>query len=124
VRAFKAEYCGIGKARCWRNIGLVSSRGGAQTVPPLAARFRFKRQALDKDAVPATAKMEPLHFTAKLPPGAKKLGSVISACDLKAVETWKPEPGKAKAGDAFTRSNLVGLGRPTTSHDRFSGTRP
>jgi hypothetical protein len=40
----------------------------------------------------------------KLPPGAEGLATLISARDLKAGEIWQPEPGPAKAGDAFTRT--------------------
>lgn len=85
-------------------LAVFSRRAGEQTVPAFPIRFSYKRQPLDKDSVAASGMTEPLHFTAKLPPGAEKLGSIISARDLKVVETWKPEPGKAKAGDAFTRT--------------------
>lgn len=79
-------------------------RAGEQIIPSLTVRFGFKRQPLDKDVVAATVKTEAVKFTAKPPPGAEKLGSIISARNLTAVESWKPEPGKAKAGDAFTRT--------------------
>lgn len=82
-------------------LSVFAHRAGDQIIPPFTVRFHFKRNPLDKDAVAAT---EPLHFTVKLPPGAEKLGSLISAQNLNVEETWKPEPGKAKAGDAFTRS--------------------
>ncbi len=85
-------------------LSVFASRGGPHTIPPLTVRFRFKRQPLDKETIAATVKTEPLPFVAKVPPGAEKLGAVISARNLTAVETWKPELGKAKAGDAFTRT--------------------
>ncbi|HEY7119569.1 MAG TPA: hypothetical protein VH475_23455 [Tepidisphaeraceae bacterium] len=85
-------------------LSVLARRGGAQTIPPLTVRFHFKRQPLDKDAVPATLSTAPLTFTARMPPGAEHLGSIISARDLTAVESWKPQPGKAKVGDAFTRT--------------------
>ncbi|MHA3771831.1 hypothetical protein ACXR0O_09880 [Verrucomicrobiota bacterium sgz303538] len=88
-------------------ISVFGQRAGELVIPPLTVRFHFKRSPLDKDLVPATIKTEPVRFTAKLPPGAEKLGSVISARNLKAAETWKPEPGNAKAGDAFTRTIIV-----------------
>jgi hypothetical protein len=83
---------------------IFARRAGEQTIPAIPIRIHFKRNPLDKDAVAETVKTEPLRFTAKLPPGAENLGNVISARDLKVEETWKPEPGKAKAGDAFTRT--------------------
>jgi hypothetical protein len=85
-------------------LSAFARRAGKTTIPPLTARFSFKRQPLDKEVVPATVKTEALKFTAKVPPGAEKLGSIISARNLTAVETWKPEPGPAKAGDAFVRT--------------------
>lgn len=85
-------------------VSVFAHRGGEQSIPPLTIRFQFKRNPLDKVSVPASVKTEPVRFTAKIPPGAEKLGSVISAKDFKAVESWKPVPGRAKAGDAFTRT--------------------
>lgn len=85
-------------------LAVFAHRGGEQTVPAIAVRFHFKRQPLDKDAAAAAVKTEPLKFVAKVPPGAEKLGGIISAKHLTATESWKPEPGKAKAGDAFTRT--------------------
>ncbi len=85
-------------------LSVFAQRAGPQRIPAFTVRFHFKRQPLDKDEVPASARTEPLNFTAKSPPGAEKLGAILSARDLKAVEEWKPKPGRAKAGDAFTRT--------------------
>jgi hypothetical protein len=85
-------------------LSVFARRAGAQTIPAFKVRFSFKRQPLDKDSVSAAVLTTPITFTAKSPPGAENLGSILSARNLTAVETWKPEPGKAKAGDAFTRT--------------------
>ncbi len=85
-------------------VSVFARRGGGQTLPPFTVRFQFKRNPLDKDSVAATVKTEPVQFRVKVPPGAEKLGNVISARNLKVEETWHPEPGKAKTGDAFTRT--------------------
>jgi hypothetical protein len=85
-------------------LSVFARRAGDTAIPAFTVRFSFKRQPLDKESVAATVKTEPLPFTAKVPPGAEKLGSIISARQLTAVETWQPEPGPAKAGDAFTRT--------------------
>ncbi len=79
---------------------------GAQAVPPLAARFAFKRNPLDTNAVPVLLKTPDLPFQVKIPPGAEHLGTVISARDLEVEETWRPAPGTSdiKAGAAFTRT--------------------
>jgi hypothetical protein len=85
-------------------FSVFARTAGVQTIPPLTVRFHFQRNPLDTDILPATVNTDAMTFTAQLPPGAEKLGSVISARDLQVVETWKPEPGKAKTGDAFTRT--------------------
>lgn len=86
-------------------VAVFTRRAGEQTIPAFSVRFKFKRNPLDKEEVAATVKTDAVKLTAKAPPGAEKLGNIISARDLKVEETWKPEPGKAaKAGDAFTRT--------------------
>jgi phosphoglycolate phosphatase-like HAD superfamily hydrolase len=85
-------------------LSVFAHRDGPQTMPPLTIRIHFKRNPLDKEPIAATVKTEPLNLTAKRPPGSGKLGVIISARDLTAAEEWKPEPGKAKTGDAFTRT--------------------
>lgn len=87
-------------------LSVFARQAGAQTIAPFSVHFRFKRNPLDKDAVLASLKTPQLPFTVKLPPGAEKLGSIISARHLEAREIWHPEPGKAtaKPGAAFTRT--------------------
>jgi hypothetical protein len=85
-------------------LSVFSRRAGDQTIPPFAVHFQFKRQPLDKESVPATVKTTAVHFTTKAPPGAENLAGIISARNLTVVESWQPEPQKAKAGDAFTRT--------------------
>ncbi|HET9534737.1 MAG TPA: BatD family protein, partial [Mesorhizobium sp.] len=85
-------------------LAVFSRRAGEQTIPPITVRFQFKRNPLDKETIAAAVRTKPVTFNAKLPPGAEKLGSLISARNLKVEEAWTPEPGKAKAGDAFTRT--------------------
>lgn len=77
---------------------------GVHTIPSLEARFRFKRNPLDVAVESVAVNTEGVSFTAQWPSGAEKLGFVICARDLQGVETWTPEPKKAKAGDAFTRT--------------------
>jgi hypothetical protein len=83
---------------------VFARRAGTLTIPPCKVRFAYKRSPLDREPLSATVATPSLTFTAKIPPGAEKLGSIISGRGLTAVEKWQPEPGKAKAGDAFTRT--------------------
>src|SRR5262245_61557704 len=85
-------------------VSVFAQRPGEWTIPPLTVRFSFKRNPLDKEAVSATVRTQPIHFTAKVPPGAENLGTILSGRNVTAVEAWNPEPGKAKTGDAFTRT--------------------
>ncbi len=85
-------------------LAVFSRRAGEQTIPPITVRFHFKQNPLDKDSTAAEVRTEPVSFSVKLPPGAEKLGSLITARNLKVEEVWTPEPGKAKTGDAFTRT--------------------
>jgi hypothetical protein len=83
---------------------VFARRPGQFVIPPVAIRLQFKRNPLDNEPVVQTVQTPALSFTVKAPPGAENLSGIISARDLKIEETWKPEPGKAKAGDAFTRT--------------------
>ncbi len=85
-------------------LSVFVQRAGNYTIPSIAVRLAFKRNPLDPDAVAQSVQTQSVQFTARTPPGAEKLGSVISATELTASEAWKPLPGKAKVGDAFTRT--------------------
>jgi len=85
-------------------VSAFPRKGGELVIPAFNVRLQFKRHPLDKEAVSATVKTNSQRFTAKVPPGAERLGNLISARDLKVEETWKPQPAHAKAGDAFTRT--------------------
>jgi hypothetical protein len=87
-------------------LSVYAANAGEHTIPPIHARFSFKHSPLDHDDIATAVETEPIRFTVAAPPGTQGLGQVISARNLKVVETWKPEPGKgkARAGDAFTRT--------------------
>lgn len=85
-------------------FSVFARTAGVQTIPPLTARFHYRLNPLDAEIQPAVVKTAAVTFNAEPLPGAGKLGTVISARNLEAVETWVPEPGEAKTGDAFTRT--------------------
>jgi len=89
-------------------LSLVAERAGPQVVPPLTARFMFKRAPLDTNEVAAALKTDPMTFISVLPAGAEGLGTVISSRDLDVKEKLEPEPGKSatKVGDALKRTIL------------------
>jgi hypothetical protein len=83
---------------------ILARRAGDYEIPAFTVRLEYKRGPLDKEAVSQTVSTEPVHFNAKTPPGAENLAGLLSANELKAVEKWQPQPGRAKAGDAFIRT--------------------
>lgn len=87
-------------------VSVMARRGGEVEIPAFKIRFNYKRQPLDTDVLPAEVTTPPVKFTVKVPPGAEKLGGVISARGLEVKEEWQPDPARTgtKAGDAFTRT--------------------
>jgi hypothetical protein len=83
-------------------------RAGAPLIPPVTARFSYKRAPLDKETIPASVSTVALALAVEVPPGAENLGTVISARNLKVTESWDPEPGEEAivAGTAFKRTIL------------------
>jgi hypothetical protein len=83
-------------------LAVFSQRAGQVTIPSFEVRFATRQGS----AAPVEQRLptEAVSFDANIPPGAEGLATLISARDLKATETWRPKPGSAKAGDAFTRT--------------------
>ena len=83
-------------------LRIYAQRPGLVTVPSFEVRFSTREGA----AVPLEHRLRTaaISLEVKLPPGAEGLATLISARALKATEIWQPEPGTAKAGDAFTRT--------------------
>lgn len=87
-------------------LAVYPQRAGTIRLPPIGVRFTSDG-GIGKPAVPHQGKTTELAFTAKMPPGAEDLSTVITTPKLTLRETWKPEPGKAKLGGAFTRTVTV-----------------
>src|SRR5262249_12260064 len=83
---------------------LFARRPGKHDIPPITIRLQFKRNPLDKEPIMQSVQTPSFSLTATSPPGAENLGGIICARGLDVEETWKPQPDKAKAGDAFTRT--------------------
>lgn len=84
-------------------LAVFAQRAGRVEIPPYAVRFA-SRQEGSSAPVEQSVRTDAVTFEAQLPPGAEGLSPLISSLDLQAVETWQPEPGSAKVGDAFTRT--------------------
>jgi hypothetical protein len=85
-------------------LAIFARRAGGFDIPPFTVRFDFTPSAAGGGAVSQAVTTQALRFIAKLPPGAEKLGSLVSARSLTAEEGWQPEAAKAKTGVAFTRT--------------------
>lgn len=83
-------------------LAVFSQRAGHITIPSFEVRFATRQGSAA--AIEQRLPTEAVSFDANIPPGAEGLATLISARDLKATETWRPKPGAAKAGDAFTRT--------------------
>ncbi|AMV29625.1 hypothetical protein VT84_34845 [Gemmata sp. SH-PL17] len=87
-------------------FAVYAQRAGAVQIPAFAVRFEsnagFGKPTIQRLVTTASAS-----FTAKTPPGAEGLGTVIAARDLKVTDDWKPDPKALKVGDALTRALTV-----------------
>jgi hypothetical protein len=83
-------------------LTIFPQRPGFVTVPSFPVRFSTR----EGSAPPLEHRLQTdaISMEVKLPPGAEGLATLISARRLKATEIWQPDPGAAKAGDAFTRT--------------------
>jgi hypothetical protein len=85
---------------------IYTQRAGEVRIP--AFRIRFESNAgFGMPTVLREVTTTALSFTAKTPPGAEKLGTVIAARNLTVTDEWKPQPKAPKVGDAFTRTLTV-----------------
>jgi hypothetical protein len=83
-------------------LAVFSQRAGHIEIPSFSVRFSTRQGAASP--IEQRLQTDAVSFDAKLPPGAEALATLISARDLTATEKWRPEPGAARAGDAFTRT--------------------
>lgn len=86
-------------------LSLIARRAGDFTLPALTVHYSVKGEPLAKQGVPGEIKTDALTFKAATPPGAEKIGQLISARGLTAEEKWTPTPtASAHTGDAFVRT--------------------
>lgn len=87
-------------------FAVYPQRAGAVEVPAFPVRFGtndgFGTPVVDRRVVTS-----PVRFTAKLPPGAEGLATVVTTQRLTLTEAWTPEPMDSAVGAAFTRTITV-----------------
>lgn len=93
-------------------LALFMHRAGRCELPPIRLRFDPK-SGLDGPLLSPPAALEIV-----LPPGATPGTSLVSSPSFSAEESWEPEPGDARVGDAFVRTitmkadDVLGMGFP------------
>jgi len=107
-------------------FALFPQRAGEFTIPAFSVRFSSSA-GYGKPVTPFVVQTEPLMFTAKLPPGAEKLRTLISTNHLTFEETWSPDVTSVKVGDAITRTitmkadDIPGMEFPPLSFNPIEG---
>jgi hypothetical protein len=87
-------------------FAVYAQRPGVVRIPAFPVRFETNA-GFGKPTVRREVTTREASFTAKSPPGAEGLGTVIAARELKVTDEWEPEPKSPKVGDAFTRTLAV-----------------
>lgn len=106
-------------------FAIFPQRPGEITVSPIGVRFSSPTEG----ATPHLQELQTqaLRFTAQLPPGAEHLSLLVSTRELTVRQTWEPEPGSAKVGDAFTRTviwqapDMLGMAFPPLTIRKTNG---
>jgi hypothetical protein len=84
-------------------LALFVMRPGIAQVPPFTVRFesplRFGEKPVEHRLTTPALQVE-----ARMPPGAENLPGLIATRELRADQTWQPDPKKARVGDGFTRT--------------------
>ncbi len=109
-------------------FALYPQRAGAVDIPAFPIRFGTNA-GFGTPVVDQRVTTTPVRITAKLPPGAAGLATVVTTKHLTLTETWAPEPKAAVVGAAFTRTITVeardvpGMALPAVRFDPPAGLR-
>lgn len=109
-------------------FAVFAQRAGRVTLPAFPVRFESSN-GFGKPTTDHRVMTQPVSFTAKLPPGAEGLATVVTTPNLTLKETWTPDPGPAAVGAAFTRTITVeaadvpGMALPAFRFDPPAGFR-
>ena len=87
-------------------FAVYPQRAGGVDVPAFPVRFGTN-DGFGTPVVDRRVTTSPVRFTAKLPPGAEGLATVVTTTRLTVTETWAPEPKDAAVGAAFIRTITV-----------------
>jgi hypothetical protein len=85
---------------------VYAQRAGVVRIPEFAIRFE-SNAGFGQPIIERHVTSEAVSFTAKTPPGAVELRTIIAAHDLRVTDGWQPEPKAPVVGDAFIRTVTV-----------------
>src|SRR5262249_34106828 len=78
-----------------------AQRAEVVRIPAFAIRFE-SNAGFGQPTIARQVTTGAVSFTAKTPPGADGLGTVIAARHLEVTDGWRPEPKAPRGGDAVT----------------------
>ncbi|MBE9551141.1 MAG: BatD family protein, partial [Proteobacteria bacterium] len=106
-------------------IALFPLRSGSLTMPAFTVEFGFRGE--NGKVVDQSFTSRQLQFSVLEIPGADPQKPVITTANLQVKDQWNPEPGKAKVGDALTRTitmtadDLPGMAFPPLNIEKIDG---
>ncbi len=106
---------------------LFPQRGGSIIVPAIPVDVEVKTLGTGAGSEMRRMKTPPLEFQVRTQPGAARVDGLVSTTKLSLEQTWDPEPGSFKVGDAVKRTIVVqaadvaGMAFAPLGHDEISG---
>lgn len=106
---------------------IIPQRAGTLAIPSLTVKLRVSVDG--RPSEPITLTTNPTDLTAILPPGAERLGQIITIKELSVDERYDRGFDDLKVGDAITRTvtlrgeNTFALALPKTEFVQVAGTR-
>ncbi len=105
------ESYGVSKLSAQYTVTLFPLQAGNLEVPAFKVEFAYRGE--NRREVPVTLCTTPQRFSVLAVPGADSGLPLVTCIDLKVTDRWNPRPGKAKVGDAFTRTvTMIAEGLP------------
>jgi hypothetical protein len=83
---------------------IFAQREGRFTIPPVPVDVEVTRWGSGAGKQAQRMSLPAVEFTVQTPPGAQGIRGLISTTDLRATQTWDPEPDELTVGDAIERT--------------------
>jgi len=83
---------------------IFAQREGKFTIPPVPVDVEVTRWGSGAGKQAQRMSLAAVEFTVQTPPGAQGIRGLISTTDLRATQTWDPEPDELTVGDAIERT--------------------